>query len=193
MAAAAAAADLVAEVDDPPAAVIVMIYRSLAQVSVPERAVAGLAEASAQAESIGEPALDRLARAFRVVSQLAAGTDGDFAGEMEPLVAVPSDGYDRYICVWAAWITALVDRDGARLRRWMDQQLENVRRSGLRENWLTQFSHALTAMGEGRTTSSTCAGPRPAPRRRAGVPMWTASSGSHTPPPAKATWRPPRS
>src|SRR5690606_30295971 len=147
--AAAAAADLAAQVDDPPAAVIVLIYRSLAQVSVPERAVAGRTEASARAERIGAPALDRLARAFRVVSQLAAGSDGEFATEMESLVAVPSDGYDRYICVWAAWITALVDRAGPRLRRWMDQQLENVRRSGLRENWLTQFCHALTAMGEG--------------------------------------------
>ena len=44
---------------------------------------------------------------------------------------------------------ALVDRDGPALRRWMDRQPDNVRGSGLRENWLMLFCDALARSATG--------------------------------------------
>jgi hypothetical protein len=146
---AAAALALVDTVDDEPAAVIASIYRSLAAVSQPGRGADGLLAAADRARAAGEPALERLARAFRVVALLAAGRRDGLEPEIAALGGTPGDGYDRYICVWAAWVDALIDRDGGRLRRWMDAQLANVRDSGLRENWLMLFSVALTMIGEG--------------------------------------------
>jgi hypothetical protein len=63
--------------------------------------------------------------------------------EIRELESQESSGYDRYICVWAGWLVALVDRDGPALRWWMDRQFENVLGSGLRENWLVMFGRSV--------------------------------------------------
>lgn len=147
--AAAAAADLCEKVDDPAGAVIASIYGSLTMVSTPEQAVAGLEAARDRAEEIGEPQLNRLARAFRVMALLAAGRRTGLSDEIRALTDSASDGYDWYIAIWTAWMDAVIDRDAARLRHWMDVQNDNISTSGLRENWLTLFSQTLTAIGEG--------------------------------------------
>jgi predicted ATPase/DNA-binding winged helix-turn-helix (wHTH) protein len=147
---AGAAHALSSTVDDEPAAVIAFLYGALGAIGRrPDDCAAGLEAAAIRARKAEEPGLDRLARAFRVVALLAAGRYDDAkAGIAEP-GELTGDGYDRYIAVWAAWTDALGDRDGPRLRRWMDAQLENVRDSGLRENWLSMFSMTLTLIGEG--------------------------------------------
>jgi predicted ATPase/DNA-binding winged helix-turn-helix (wHTH) protein len=137
------------DVDDPAAAVIAGIYRSLSSFSQPERAAAGLSAARERALAVGEPGLHRLAGAFRAVALIAAGRRDGLAAEIVDLATPVGDGYDHYICAWAAWLDALVDRDGPRIRRWMDHQLSNIRSSGLRENWLSMFSVALSRIGEG--------------------------------------------
>jgi predicted ATPase len=148
--AASAALALGSTVDDEPAAVIASIYRSLSAVSHgPDHGAEGLRTAADRARVAGEPGLERLARAFRVVALLEAGRRDGLDAEIAELGEPAGDGYDRYICLWAAWVVALVDRDGGRLRRGMDAQLENVRDSGLQENWLVMFSVALTMIGEG--------------------------------------------
>jgi len=147
--AAKAALALGAQADDPAAMVIASIYRSLPGPR-PELAVAGLESARDRARQIGKPALERLARAYRVVALLAAGRRTGLASEIEALRTTTSDTYERYICLWAAWVNALVDQDGAQLRWCMDAQLDNLRSSGIQENWLTMFCHALTQIGEGR-------------------------------------------
>ncbi len=57
--------------------------------------------------------------------------------------------YDRYICLWATSLLALVDRDGPRLRRLMDAQLADLMANGLHENWLTMYWEALSLIGGG--------------------------------------------
>jgi hypothetical protein len=146
---AAAAARIGAGVDDPGAEVIVTVYRSLSRISQPELAAAGLSAASQRARSIGEPALDRLARSFRAVALLILGRRDGLAAELRELTAAAGDGYDRYIGIWAAWVDALVDRDGPALRRWMDRQADNIHGSGLRENWVTLFCEALAQAADG--------------------------------------------
>jgi predicted ATPase/DNA-binding winged helix-turn-helix (wHTH) protein len=148
--AAVAAGAVSATVDDPPAAVIVATYRALTAVSRPAEAVAGLTAAAEAARAAGEPVLDRLARAFRAVALLATGRrDDELAAEIDELTSVPSDGYDRYICIYAAWSKAFVDRDGARLRMWMTRQTEHLHGSGLRENWVMLFCDALADIAGG--------------------------------------------
>ncbi len=146
--AAARAGQLAAEVNDPAAAVIAAIYQSLLAIREPQRAIAGLRAARDRAGRLDTPHLHRLARGFLVVALLAAGRRPDPA-EIAELTAPTGDGYDRYICTWAAWLDALADGDGPALRRRMDTQVAGVRASGLEENWLMAFSQALTAIGEG--------------------------------------------
>jgi predicted ATPase/DNA-binding winged helix-turn-helix (wHTH) protein len=147
--AAAAAVDLSTEVDDPAAHVIATIYRSLSLVSQPERAVVGLEAARDRALELDEPELQRLARAFRVVILIAASRRAGLEAEIRDLTAPVANGYDRYICVWAAWVYALVDRDGPAMRRWMDRQADNIHSSGLQENWVTLFCDALARVAQG--------------------------------------------
>jgi predicted ATPase len=151
MARASVAATALAEtVDDPPAAVIAATYRALTDASRPGEAVTGLTAAAEAAREAGEPALNRLVRAFRAVALLAAGRrDDGLAAEIDELTSVPSDGYDRYICIFAAWSEAFVDRDGTRLRSWMNRQVEHLHGSGLRENWVMLFCDALADIAGG--------------------------------------------
>jgi predicted ATPase/DNA-binding winged helix-turn-helix (wHTH) protein len=135
--------------DDAAAAVITLIYRSISLFSQPERAVAGLEEARDRAQAIGEPELNRLARAYRVVALVANGKRAGLDAEVHELTAPVVNGYDRYMCIWAAWVCALVDRDGPALRSWMDRQAENMHSSGLRENWVMLFCDALARVADG--------------------------------------------
>ena len=57
--------------------------------------------------------------------------------------------YDRYICLWASSVLALVDRDGPRLRALMDAQLADLVASGLHGNWLTLYWEALAMISTG--------------------------------------------
>lgn len=146
---ATAARALAAELDDPAASVIATIYSSL-NVSDPRPAIEGLELARDTAHDLGEPGLERLARAFLLVARLLGGGRAELDGEVAELTGASTpDGYDRYISLWASWVIALSDRDGPALRHWMDLQLDNVRRSGNRRNWLMSFCHALTRIGEG--------------------------------------------
>jgi predicted ATPase/DNA-binding winged helix-turn-helix (wHTH) protein len=147
--AAAAAEALAAGVDDPAAEVIATVYRSLSQFSQPDRAVAGLAVAAGRAHAAGEPGLHRLARAFRAVALQVTSRRDRVSAELDTLLTPVTDGYDRYICVWAGWVDALVDRDGPALLRWMDRQAENIHGSGLRENWVMLFCYALSRIADG--------------------------------------------
>jgi predicted ATPase/DNA-binding winged helix-turn-helix (wHTH) protein len=147
--AAAAAEALAPAVDDPAAAVIATVYRSLSQFSQPDRAVAGLTAAAGRAHEAGEPDLHRLARAFRAVVLQVSGQRDRVSAELVDLLTPVTDGYDRYICIWAAWVDALVDRDGPALLRWMDRQAENIHGSGLRENWVMLFCYALAHVAAG--------------------------------------------
>jgi hypothetical protein len=151
--AAAAAIELSSEVDDPAARVIAMIYRSLSQIIEPGQAASGLEAAREQARALAEAGLARLAGGFRVVALLAggdrAGLGTEIAAELGELTRPVSDGYDRYICIWAAYVDALIDRDGAAMRQWMDRQHETMLGSGLRENWLTLYSDALARIADG--------------------------------------------
>jgi hypothetical protein len=147
--ASAAAGDLAGTVDDPGAEVIVAIYRALASISQPDVAIAGLEAARDRARDAGEPELNRLARAFRVAALLMADRDDEVQAEIRELEAQESYGYDRYICVWAGWLGALVDRDGPALRWWMDRQFDNVLGSGLRENWLVMFGRTVERIADG--------------------------------------------
>ena len=147
--AAAAAVELSSEVDDPAADVIAMIYRSLSQIIEPGHAAAGLEAARDQARALAEPGLERLARGFRVVAVLAGGDRAGLEAEIGELTRPLAHGYDRYICIWAAYVDALIDRDGAAMRQWMDRQHENILGSGLRENWLTLYCDALARIADG--------------------------------------------
>jgi predicted ATPase/DNA-binding winged helix-turn-helix (wHTH) protein len=147
--AAAAAFALSATVDDPAAGIIAQIYRSLSLLAAPDRAVAELDAARDRAADLGEPELNRLARAFRVVVLIGAGKRTGLSAEIRALTTPAGDGYDRYLCIWAAWAEALVDRNGPALRAWMDRQADNLRGSGLRENWVTLFCDTLAHIASG--------------------------------------------
>jgi hypothetical protein len=73
------------------------------------------------------------------------GLDAEAAG----LTADNGADYDTYIAIWSAWLVALVERDGGRLRRLIDEQLAHLRASGLDENWLTAYSEALALIASG--------------------------------------------
>ncbi|HEX5772124.1 MAG TPA: BTAD domain-containing putative transcriptional regulator [Nocardioidaceae bacterium] len=133
-----------AQLDDPGATVVATIYDAMANLITPQRAAARLDDAAALAREAGEPSLERLARAFRVVAHRLLGLTEGLDEEVRALVDADSGGgYDRYICIWAASLVALVDRDGPRLRRLMDAQLADLMDSGLQENWLTMYWGAL--------------------------------------------------
>jgi hypothetical protein len=135
--------------DEPAAVVIGAIYQGMI-LSDPDRAIRRLRWARAHARDLAEPQLERLARAFLVVARLVSGDRDGVSAEVTALTSSACvDGYDRYICFWAAWVCGLADRDGPELRRWMDNQLKNVHATGLRENWLTMFCHVLTRIAEG--------------------------------------------
>jgi predicted ATPase/DNA-binding SARP family transcriptional activator len=140
-AAAGQAAELAPLTDDPSGAAVAAHYDAICRLSRPAEALARLDTARARAVDAGEPALVRLADAYRLVACLLLGADPP-AGS----AALLADGgvdYDAYIAIWATWLVALVDRDGARLRELMDRQLAQLRASGLDENWLTTYSTAL--------------------------------------------------
>jgi hypothetical protein len=131
-------------VDDPGAAALTAIYDGMSTFIDPEKAIHLLDDACARARKVGEPGLERLARAFRLVAlRLLGVTEG--LGE-ESRVLTEHHGsldYDRYISLWAASLLAFADRDRVRLRRLMDAQLKDLMASGLRENWLTMYWGAL--------------------------------------------------
>ena len=81
-----------------------------------------------------------------------AGDRAGLAAEIGELTRPVVHGYDRYICIWAAYVDALIDRDGPAMRRWMDRQHENVLGSGLRENWLTCSAMRWRGSPTGLTT-----------------------------------------
>jgi predicted ATPase/DNA-binding SARP family transcriptional activator len=149
-AAAQQASALAAQLDDPAASVVAAIYEAMLLLATPQQATARLGEAAALARAAGEPSLERLARGFRVVPQRLMGATQGLDEEVRALVEADSaGGYDRYICIWAASLVALVDRDGPRLRRLMDAQLADLRDSGLQENWLTMYWGALSRIVAG--------------------------------------------
>jgi predicted ATPase len=149
--AAAEAVRLAAAVDDPAGAAVAAIYGSMADLIIdPRRAVEQLEEARDGARAAGEPGLERLARAFRVVALRYCGRPSGLDAEVEALVdARPHGGYDRYLAVWAGYVVALADRDGPRMRTLMDIQLADVRATGQPVNWLITFCDALALIGEG--------------------------------------------
>ena len=110
-----------------------------------------LEQVAAAARAAGEPGLERLARGFRLFTVRMQGPDERLAEEVRELLEAESGrDYDRYICIWAASLLALVDRDGDRLRGLMDAQLADLMASGLRENWLTMYWGALALIAERR-------------------------------------------
>jgi predicted ATPase/DNA-binding SARP family transcriptional activator len=137
--------------DDPGAAVIATIYDALGLLVDHVRAADHLLEARDRARAIGEPGLERLARGYRLVPlrllDRTKGLDDEAAALVE---AGTGYDYDRYICLWATSLLALVDRDGPRLRRLLDAQHADLATSGLDENWLTMYWEALAliAIGE---------------------------------------------
>jgi predicted ATPase/DNA-binding SARP family transcriptional activator len=142
---------LAAHAEDEGASLIGTTYRAMAQLVTPALAVPALEEVSARARAAGEPGLERLARAYRVVALRIAGRTSGLEAEVRALARGGSeDGYDRYICLWAASLVALVDRDGRRLRELMDAQVADLTASGLRENWLTMYWGALTQIAAGQ-------------------------------------------
>jgi hypothetical protein len=109
-----------------------------------------LAEVARRFRDLGEPRLELVARGFAVAARLAGGRRDGVDEELAELTGGEGREYDRYICLWAAWLTALADLDGARLRTLMDAQLHNLRSSGIGGNWLTMFCEALTLAGGGQ-------------------------------------------
>jgi hypothetical protein len=140
-AAAGQAAALAPSADDPAGAAVAAHYDAICRLSRPAEALARLDVAHARAVEAGEPGLARLADAYRLVARLLLGERP--AQEATALLAEGGADYDSYIAIWAAWLGALVDRDGGRLQALMDRQLAQLRASGLDENWLTTFSSAL--------------------------------------------------
>jgi hypothetical protein len=152
---------------DPAASVVALVY--LALIFLDPQSRGRLREAQTRAEAMGEPALARMAAAFGAVGVLLAGhgrVRRELTVQMEQLVdeAATSDGYDRYITIWAWWCLGLARRDGPGLLTRMDRQLDNVTRTGLGVDWRMEFCHALTL----RTppTSCTIASSTPASSRR---------------------------
>ncbi len=146
-----AAIELGPAADDPAGVVVAMVYRGMVQLVRPSDAVERLDRASERARQLHEPALDRLARAVRVVALLQLGRRSEVEAELRAIATGDdTNDYDHYISLWASWVVALADLDGPRLRRIQDTQLESLRASGLLDNWLTMFCDALTMIGEGR-------------------------------------------
>jgi hypothetical protein len=124
--------------------VICAIYDAMVHLRTPDRAAERLAEARDRARAAGEPGLERLARGFRLVPLRMLGHVEGLEDEVEALLR-PDTGreYDRYLCLWASSLLALVDRAGPRLRRLMDEQLADLAANGIRGNWLTMYWEAL--------------------------------------------------
>ncbi len=136
---------LLADLDEPGAAVIVAINDAMSHLLEPARSAKRLEDAARRARAAGEPGLERLARSYRVVAQRLQGRRRGLDAEVRDLLEDDSEHeYDRYLCIWAASLVALVDRDGPGLRRLMDAQLADLMASGLRENWLTMYWEALS-------------------------------------------------
>jgi hypothetical protein len=147
----AEAGELLEQVDDPGGEVILAVYRAIARLVPPEPAARALEDAANRAQSLGEPGLERLARGFRAVALRMTGLSDGLEEELQGLTeAGSSSEYDRYICLWVASLLALVERDGPRLRRLMDAQLEDLMENGLQENWLTMYWEALVLIGDGQ-------------------------------------------
>jgi predicted ATPase/DNA-binding SARP family transcriptional activator len=147
----AEAGELLEQVDDPGAEVILAVYRAIGRLVPPETAARALEEASNRAHALGEPGLERLARGFRAVALRMTGLSDGLEEELRGLTEAGSGSeYDRYICLWVASLLALVDRDGPRLRRLMDAQLGDLVENGLQENWLTMYWEALVLIGDGQ-------------------------------------------
>jgi hypothetical protein len=138
------------DLDDPGASALVGVYSAMADLTRPDRAVRLLDEAGRRAHEVGEPGLERVARAFRMVALRMTGARDGLSAEAEALVSVDGGAeYDRYISLWAASLVALVDRDGPRLRELMEAQLTDLMANGLRENWLTMYWQALSRIPGG--------------------------------------------
>ncbi|HSE71369.1 MAG TPA: AAA family ATPase [Nocardioidaceae bacterium] len=149
-AAATEAAALAARLDDPAAAVVTDIYDAMVHLAAPARAADLLLEAAERARAVDEPGLERLARSFRLVPLRMLGRTDGLDDEADALIGSDNGSeYDRYICLWASSLVALVGRNGTRLRRLMDAQLADLMATGLRENWLTMYWEALALIGEG--------------------------------------------
>jgi predicted ATPase/DNA-binding SARP family transcriptional activator len=148
--AAAEAREVAERLGQPHARLIAAMYQALLDPDRP-RSAGTFRTLAREARDLGEPQLERLLLAFRLVALML--TDGltGVADEAEALVRHPDAGhdYDRYICLWLAWVTALIARDGTRLRSLMDGQVADVRATGLPENWLMTLSEAFTRIGEG--------------------------------------------
>ncbi|MGN6576364.1 MAG: ATP-binding protein [Nocardioides sp.] len=135
---------LLADLEEPGAAVIVTIYDAMAHLVEPARSARRLEDAARRAHEAGEPGLERLARSYRVVARRMQGRRDGLDAEIRDLLRADAGAdYDRYLCIWAASLVALVDRDGPGLRRLMDAQLADLMASGLRENWLTMYWESL--------------------------------------------------
>ena len=130
--------------------VITTIYDGMAHIIRPGLAVERFEEARDRARAAGEPGLERLARAFRMVALLLLGRTDGLDAEARALTGPdPVADYDRYLALWAASLVAVAERDGARQRELMDAQVADLASSGLRENWLTLYWEALALIGEG--------------------------------------------
>jgi predicted ATPase len=148
--AAAEAAAFAEQFDEPGAAVVTEIYTAISRFVQPSEAAKRLERARDRAHEIGEPGLERLARAFRLVALLLLGRGDGLDAEARGLIDADSGGgYDHYICIFAASLVALVDRDAARQRELMRIQIADLTRSGLRENWLTMYWESLARIAEG--------------------------------------------
>jgi predicted ATPase len=136
--------------DDEGGRIVATIYDAMAQLIDPVRAAERLQMAAEQARRADEPGLERLARGFRLVPLRLLGRMSGLEEEVADLTRPrPALDYDRYICIWAASLLALVDRDGARLGGLMAVQLSDLKESGLQENWLTIYWGALSLISRG--------------------------------------------
>ncbi|WP_432479645.1 ATP-binding protein [Nocardioides sp. GXQ0305] len=133
------------------AAVLVAVYEAMVHLDDPARATGRLEAAARRALEVGEPALARLARGYRLVTVRMQGPSEALHAEVRDLVDSAGErDYDRYICHWAGTLLALADGDASQLRRLYDQQLLDLAATGLRENWLTMYWGALALIVEGR-------------------------------------------
>jgi hypothetical protein len=115
----------------------------------PAAAVGRLEAVRDRARSAGEPALERVVRAYLVVARQLLGETEGLEEEGRLLIEAGAErNYDRYISIWAAFVVALAARDGAGMRELIDTQLADLSVSGLRENWLTMFSDALAMIAQ---------------------------------------------
>jgi hypothetical protein len=144
------AAQLVTRLDDAGGAVIASIYAAMTHLASPAKVAERLQDAADRARAAGEPGLERLARGFRLVPLRMLGRTDRLDQEVRDLTESDTGhDYDRYICLWASSVLALVDRDGPRLRALMDAQLADLMASGLHGNWLTLYWEALAMISTG--------------------------------------------